>query len=561
MLSRLKIAGRLRAGFLTLNIVIFGLNAYTFVATREIQNKLEGSIRAASNQAKMLTFLEEAFRMRAHAWSSYGTGEEKRWNDSLASAQKAQGLLTELKKSTLDPERTQRLERMEKNWNAYQAAMKGIRDLGGQNPELLKPEAAPVFKAAAEARKGLDDEGEALVGLYAEALSGRSSTMAETITEMNDYSIIIGIVCLLLGVVLAYVISRSIATPIKKMTGVMEELVQGHLDVEVPSLNQHDEIGEMAQSVEVFKQNAKQVEGMRHSQEEAAARSAQERRQALEQMADQFERDVLGVVNTVTSSADEMHGVAQNLATTSQQLSKDATGVAAASTQTTSSVNTVAAAAEELSASIGDITRQVAQSASVAGTASAEAHRTNGLIQELSTASEQIGSVISLISDIAEQTNLLALNATIEAARAGDAGKGFSVVASEVKSLANQTSKATQEISEQITTIQAKTKHAVEAIQNIKGIVDQVQDISSSISSSVEQQGTATREIAQSIQQAAQGTQEVSSLIDGVTQVASDSGHEAKTALTSAEDLAENAASLKIKVETFIRQIRGEKRA
>src|SRR3546814_188701 len=89
----------------------------------------------------------------------------------------------------------------------------------------------------------------------------------------------------------------------------------------------------------------------------------------------------------------------------------------------------------ELSPSIAEISRQVSQSAEIAGKAVIDAERTNVQVQGLADAAQKIGEVVSLITDIASQTNLLALNATIEAARAGEAGKGSAVVAAEVKNL------------------------------------------------------------------------------------------------------------------------------
>lgn len=103
-----------------------------------------------------------------------------------------------------------------------------------------------------------------------------------------------------------------------------------------------------------------------------------------------------------------------------------------------------------MSASINEISRQVGQSAEIAGRANAEAERTNSTVLSLSDAAQKIGEVVNLISEIAEQTNLLALNATIEVARAGEAGKGFAVVASEVKNLANQTASETGSAAQEV---------------------------------------------------------------------------------------------------------------
>jgi methyl-accepting chemotaxis protein len=120
-----------------------------------------------------------------------------------------------------------------------------------------------------------------------------------------------------------------------------------------------------------------------------------------------------------------------------------------------------------MASSITEISRQVQDSARIAGEAVDQAQRTNDRVGELAKAAGRIGDVVELINTIAGQTNLLALNATIEAARAGEAGRGFAVVASEVKALAEQTAKATGEISQQISGIQAATQESVGAIREI----------------------------------------------------------------------------------------------
>src|SRR3546814_15358793 len=143
----------------------------------------------------------------------------------------------------------------------------------------------------------------------------------------------------------------------------------------------------------------------------------------------------------------------------------------------------------ELSPSIAEISRQVSQSAEIAGKAVIDAERTNVQVQGLADAAQKIGEVVSLITDIASQTNLLALNATIEAARAGEAGKGFAVVASEVKNLANETAKATDEITGQIAGIQPATRDAVAAPQSISETIGQINEIATTIASAGEEQG------------------------------------------------------------------------
>ncbi|KIL99466.1 Methyl-accepting chemotaxis protein [Paramagnetospirillum magnetotacticum MS-1] len=365
-----------------------------------------------------------------------------------------------------------------------------------------------------------------------------------------------GIIAFILGIGAAFLIGRGITGPVNAMTRAMGILAGGDTSVAIPATGQKDEIGEMAQAVQVFKDNAIRVTAMQKEQEEAKARAEAERRQAMLNMADNFEAAVMGLVKSVAAQATEMQATAQGMSAAADQGNAQASTVAAAAEQATANVQTVAAAAEELSSSISEISRQVAQAAQISKTASDETARTNTMVQGLAAAADKIGEVVNLINDIASQTNLLALNATIEAARAGDAGKGFAVVANEVKNLANQTGRATEEISNQIGAVQEETRRAVEAIGSIGTVIEQVRQISSGIASAVEEQGAATQEIARNVQQAAQGTQEVSSNIGGVSEAASSTGAAANDVLVAAGDLSKNSEKLSSEVNTFLSRVR-----
>ncbi len=361
---------------------------------------------------------------------------------------------------------------------------------------------------------------------------------------------------ILVMLLLGHRISRGIARPITTLTGTMRRLAERDLGVEVADVDRGDEIGGMARTVQIFKDNAIQLEDLRQEQEAVAARMAAERQQAFRQMADGFEASVMGVVNVVASAADDMHRTAQSMSSMAGQATTQAETAATAATETTSNVQTVAAATDELSSSIAEISRQVTAAARISTEASQNITRTNALVQGLADTSDRIGSVVQLINGIASQTNLLALNATIEAARAGEAGKGFAVVAGEVKSLANQTGRATEEITGQIAAVQAETRQAVDAIRTIGTVIAQIREISAGIASAVEQQGSATQEIARNIQQAAAGTQEVSHHIGNVSQLAASTGSAAAGVSTATGALVRNSELLRSEVTKFLGSVR-----
>ncbi len=384
---------------------------------------------------------------------------------------------------------------------------------------------------------------------------------------------------------LTFVIHRSIVRRLSSTTGNMDQLAAGDCNFEISHAEDKDEIGSLARSLSVFRDNAIKMEKLaleqkisgekarkeemereeleRARQEEAEAekrktyeKAEAERKQAMLEMADAFEQSVKEVVQVVSSAASRMQTNAQSMSSTADQTNTQATHVAAASEEATGNVQTVASAAEELSASIQEIGRQVTQSNEIAQAAVEEAKQTNEKVEGLADAAQKIGDVVNLINDIASQTNLLALNATIEAARAGDAGKGFAVVASEVKSLATQTGKATEEIGAQISSIQEATGEAVQAIQGIGTTIGELGNIATSVAAAVNEQGSATREIATSVQQAAAGTQEVSTGIAEVTSAASETQSFSGQILEASMELSSQSDLLSDKVNKFLSELR-----
>jgi methyl-accepting chemotaxis protein len=383
----------------------------------------------------------------------------------------------------------------------------------------------------------------------------KTAVATKETTERSLMVVAIAGLLIAFGAITAVVI-LLVVRPLTAMTGTMQTLADGNLDIDVVGAERKDEVGALARSLQVFKDNAVETRRLTAEQEALKAKAATDQKAALNRMADSFESSVGGIVSTVASAANEMQTAAKSLSNTADSANQQAAAVSAATTETTANVQTVATAAEELSASTSEIARQVSHSNSIATKAVDEARLTNETVEGLAAAAQKIGEVVVLIQNIASQTNLLALNATIEAARAGDAGKGFAVVASEVKALAGQTAKATEEIGAQITAIQSATGNAVGAIQRIGGTIGQLSEISSAIAAAVEEQSAATREIASNVQQAARGTEDVAANIVGVTHSSGEVGAAAGQMLGSASELSQQSERLKVEVEQFLRGVR-----
>ena len=358
----------------------------------------------------------------------------------------------------------------------------------------------------------------------------------------------------LVMLVISTLIGRHIIGRITRTTETMTGLAQGDLDVDVVGMDRVDELGAMARTLDVFKQNA--IERRRLEAEQATHQEVEERARKIDELIGLFDAQITRVVETVGTASTDLQSTAEQMAMTAETTNEQTAAVSTAAERTTNNIQSVAAASEEMTNSIGEINRQVNQSTEIASRAVEEAERTNETIRGLRDAGEKIGDVIRLISEIAEQTNLLALNATIEAARAGDAGKGFAVVASEVKTLATQTAKATEDIGAQISSMQSVTGGAVDAIEGIGETIKEISEIAGSIASAVEQQGDATQEIARNVQQAAAGTEEVSSTMTEMSAAVEETGNASRSVVEAVGSLTKEADALRTGVDRFLGDIK-----
>ena len=348
----------------------------------------------------------------------------------------------------------------------------------------------------------------------------------------------------------------GVSRPIGRMSAAMRRLAAGDTASPIPYGHRHDEIGEMAATVSVFRDGMIRTRALEEETALARASAEEQRKAGMRQMADSFEAAIGGIVAIVSASATELRTTAQSMSANAEETAAQSVSVAAAAEQASANVQTVAAAAEELGASVNEIGRQVAGSADLAHSAVGEANGTGALVQDLAQAASRIGDVVNLISSIAAQTNLLALNATIEAARAGEAGRGFAVVAAEVKGLAAQTARATDEIAGRMAEIEAATGASVSGITGIARTIRDLSRISGDIAAAVEQQGAATAEIARTTVETSQGTRRASDDVAGVARTADDASTGSGQVLDAASDLARQATALRREVGGFLAQVR-----
>ncbi len=469
--------------------------------------------------------------------------------------------LTELQKDQSSYEKLISSAEERRTYQTFVTTLNRYLDLHAKVAEVSRSnadeKAIALFKG--DSRTAFDETGkllERLIEINREAgRQEREHATADYNATIWQVSVVVAVGLLLALGAMAFSFF-AVSRPIEGITRSMSVLAKGDTATPIPYGDRGNEIGAMAQAVQVFKDNMIRTRELEAEAEAAKVKADADRKRAMNDMADQFERAVGGIVRTVSDAASELQTAAQSLSSSSAQTTQQSTVVAAASEEAAVNVRTVAAAAEELSGSVREISRQVSESASMAHKAVQEAQQTNAQVSGLSAGAQKIGAIVDLINDIASKTNLLALNATIEAARAGEAGRGFAVVAQEVKALAEQTSKATAEITGHIGAVQSSTDQAATAILGIGKRIDEINHIASTIAAAVEEQGAATEEIARNVDQAAQGTVEVTRNISGVNQAAESSSASAEQVLSSATELASQSEKLRAEMQKFLETVR-----
>jgi len=338
--------------------------------------------------------------------------------------------------------------------------------------------------------------------LKTEAVDQQGASDASTKTLL----LILASAGLIVGVVVAISITRSITVAIRDVGVVVERISKGDVSLDVPEAlrNRQDEVGVLACAMQTMSESLRRLLGDISGGVQTLAASATE---------------LSAVSKQTASGVADMSDKANTVAAAAEEASANTTSVAAGMGQSAGNISSVASATEEMSATVGDIAANTARARVISEQATTQAQTVTAQMQKLGQAAQEIGHVTETITNISAQTNLLALNATIEAARAGSAGKGFAVVANEIKELARQTAEATEDIKVRIAGVQGSSGAAIADIGQITSVISEVGSIVSGIAAAIEEQATVTKDVAGNIAQASMGVRDANEQIAQTAEV------------------------------------------
>ncbi|WP_025677065.1 methyl-accepting chemotaxis protein [Paenibacillus massiliensis] len=361
-----------------------------------------------------------------------------------------------------------------------------------------------------------------------------TSEMVEAAKPILTSMLWILLICLAVGIVLVWLVVRSIIRPIEKLKGQANLLSEGDLTQEFVRQS-HDEIGDLTDAFGKMQGNLRLLIQSIESSSRRVVTSAGEMTQSTESTSAASE-DVAKAVQEIASSAEKQNvSIVQNNVAL-DEIAVGITRIAERSGQVADLTRHTTSQAEEGGESVRLTVRQM-------GSIHETVEQANHIIQVLSDRSVKIASITTFIGDIANQTNLLALNASIEAARAGEHGKGFAVVAEEIRKLAEQSGQSVKDITQLTEVIKQDMEASVSMMNKISGEVRDGMDISTAtiskfetILNSMQEMTPQVEEVAAISQQITAGVEEVSAVASELAQIATGNAGTAEEVAASSEE-------------------------
>lgn len=538
-IRNMNIAPRAFLGFAFIAALVIGLSVFSVHRMAQIR---QTAIDMESNQLPSIGhlsgMLENSLRLRITSFRTLVNREPTSLRETDARIAELIGKLQTAKKAYASlPAEADELT----VYNQFEATLATFLDIQAKVLDLSHQDKVEDMRALINTRM---KEATDLMGVQINqliALNTKSATEAGEISRAEYESanlsmIAVSVVAVLLTIMLAWLLTRSIVNPMTRAVRAAEEISSGDLTRPI-EVDGKDEATQLLRALATMQRNLRQtIELISGSSTQLASAAeelsavTEESSRGLQQQNNEIEQAATAV-NEMTAAVEE---VARNAVSTSE-----------ASQQSNQAARQGRDRVVETVKSIQDMTQQI--------------QATSGLVEGLAAQGRDIGKVLDVIRSIAEQTNLLALNAAIEAARAGEAGRGFAVVADEVRALAHRTAQSTTEIEQMVAGIQTRTGEAVHSMsrntdstRTTLSLVSSAGDALELITEAIAQINERNLVIASASEEQAQVSREVDRNLVNIRDLAAQTAAGANQTSAASHELSRLAVDLKAMVAKFV---------
>lgn len=523
-LKNITVGGRCITGF---SVVLLIMIIITIIGLRymaEIQTKLDEIYRVNYTRIALANEMKEPintiyFEIRNILLQPDQTQKLESFRKIQAQRPKYAEAFSKLKKLEDTSKGNEMLLAIENSIAEAKTANDQIVELGlaGKTDEAL----AILIKKSEAERALVETSMQKVIEYQEERMNSNYNRSIEEYTHARILLFIFSGLALLFGIIIAFLLTRSITIPMSKLIDIARTASSGDLRIDFTA-DSTDEIGHMAEAFKIMLDNMKNLVG-----------------------------EIMEKATTVASSSEQLNDNAQQTSANANETAATIGEIAIAVEQVTTNIQDISNAsmaaddyAKKGKSNIELVTNQMNNISESTGNVSS-------VIAALDHKSREINQIVELITSIADQTNLLALNAAIEAGRAGEQGRGFAVVAEEVRKLAEQSAQAAREIKELITSIQQESKRAVENMNSGNKEVEEGTRIVSEIGDSFNYIITAVQDLNCRIQESASATEQSSAGIQQVAATAEEQTASIQEVTFSIQTLKNLAEDLNKAVEKF----------